>query len=147
MKPSNAKPLPPRLLMAYLDGELPPERAKAFERLLARHPEWQQEVDEMAAIVAATGRLKPRQPDPHVWDNYWEEIDARLARHTGWLVALAGAAILLAWGTWKIVAFAENDYVRAGIGLVLLGVAILFGAVVRGRLMEMPRDRYKGVRK
>ena len=134
-------------LMAYLDGEMSPAQRRDFERLLEQHPEWRNEVAEMADVVKATQKLKLRTPDPHMWDNYWEEIDDRLQRKTGWLIALIGALLLSVVGIWKVLVFSDNMYVRSGIVLIIIGTAILFAAVVRGRLLEYPRDRYRRIRK
>lgn len=132
--------------MAYLDGELPPSEVESFERLLAEHPEWRAEVEEMAALVSETDKLKVRI-DPAIWDNYWEEIDSRLHRRVGWGLLLVGAVLLIVLGTIKVYTLANDNWVRGGISLVLLGLVILFVAVLRGRFLEIPRDRYGRIKR
>lgn len=133
--------------MKYLDGEMSLRERRSFERFLEDHPEWREELNEMAEIVGATRKLRFRPPDPSVWDRYWEEIDNRLHRGVGWTVALIGSILLIAYGFVKVLAFAENDLVRAGILLMALGVLVLFITVLRGRMIEMPHDRYRRIRK
>lgn len=133
--------------MAYLDGELSPQDRAAFEALLEQHPEWREEAAEMAEIVGATKQVKLRPPDPTIWDNYWEEIDSRIERKVGWLITSIGAALLMLLGIWKVMMFAQNDLVRLGILMVVVGMALLFFAVIRGRLVELPKDRYRRIRK
>ncbi|CAN5505580.1 hypothetical protein BH09SUM1_BH09SUM1_01540 [soil metagenome] len=139
--------IPHDKLMAYLDGELSPQDRAAFEALLEQHPEWREEAAEMAEIVGATKQVKLRPPDPTIWDNYWEEIDSRIERKVGWLITSIGAALLMLLGIWKVMMFAQNDLVRLGILMVVVGMALLFFAVIRGRLVELPKDRYRRIRK
>lgn len=141
----DRKSPPWKLISAYLDDELPPKRRRAFERMLAEHPEWQREVDAMRSLTNAAASLRLKSPDPKIWDNYWEEIDARLPRQVSWVLMLVGAVILMAAGVVWIFVHAQNGYVRFGIVLILLGFALMFGLVLRGRLLEIPRDRYRKI--
>jgi ferric-dicitrate binding protein FerR (iron transport regulator) len=134
-------------MMAYLDREMTPRQRRAFEELLEEHPEWREELSEMAELVGATNQLRMRPPSPDVWDNYWEEIDSELHRGFGWTVALVGSLILIVWGFVKVIAFAENDLVRTGILLIALGFGILFLTVLRGRIIEFSKDRYRRIRR
>ena len=133
-------------LMAYLDGELSAAEAKQFEKLLDEHPEWREQVREMADVVEASNKLHLRI-DPCTWDNYWEEIDSRLQRHVGWTVALIGSLIVILYGFIKVLLFAQNDWVRGGMLLVAMGLVFLFISVLRGRFVELPRDRYTRIRR
>lgn len=133
--------------MAYLDGELSKDARKEFESLLDAHPEWREQVQEMAELVEGTQHLRLRPPDREVWDHYWEEIDSRLQRRFGWVVALIGSLALIGWGIVKVLLYAENNVVLFGIVLVLIGLVTLFVSVLRGRLLEMPRDRYRRIRR
>jgi hypothetical protein len=134
-------------MMAYVDDELSPADRAALEVLLQQHPEWRTQVAEMVELVGATKVLKRRPPDPQVWDNYWEEIDAKLPRQVGWTLTLIGGMILIGYGIWKVVAFTDNDYVRLGITLVIVGFGLLFAAVIRGRMLELHRDRYRRIQR
>ncbi len=146
--PPEAESLHPlQLMMAYLDGELSAEERRDFERLLDEHPEWRAEYNRLRPVVEVPRRLRLRPPDPALWDNYWEEIDGRLQRRFGWIVALVGSVLLILYGFIKVLAYAQNDVVRAGILLVAAGLLILFFTALRGRLLELPRDRYRRIRR
>lgn len=143
-----ARPEPlPDVAMAYLDGEMTPEQAREFERLVEQHPEWREELAELASVAQAADALAFTPPPAEVWDNYWEEIDSRLTRGTGWLLAAAGGAILAVAGIVKILMFAENPWIRLALALVVGGLLLLFFSVVRGHLLERPKDRYRKIRK
>lgn len=145
MKPRQQPPY--EKMMAYLDGEMSPKDRKAFEELLRQQPDWRDEFEEMVQITESTRHLHLRPPDPTVWDHYWEEIDNRLQKRFGWAFALVGALILILWGFVKVLLYAENNLVKVGIILVALGVVVLFAAAIRGRLLEVPRDRYGRIRR
>lgn len=137
----------PDTLMAYLDGELPPADAAAFERLLEQHPEWADEVDEMRRIVAATKGLVVPAPPPRFWDGYWEEIDERLSKRTGFVLMAAGGLVVAALGFYKAWMFTTDPWVRGAVVLIVAGFLITFLGVVRGHLLERPRDRYRRIRR
>jgi anti-sigma factor RsiW len=137
--------LPAEQLMAWLDGELTAEEAAAFEALLERHPEWRPEVEKLAGVVRASQRLRFAAPAPEAWDNYWQQIDSRLAKPAGWLLAAGGALLLLAAGYVKLLLWIDSEWLRAGLVLLGAGLAVLFAAVLRGRLREIPHDRYRNI--
>lgn len=133
--------------MAYLDGEMGPRQRARFEAALLRNPQWQAQVEQARMARDAAELLQPRPADPAVWDNYWEEIDSRLTRRTGHWLALAGAAILVLVGFAKILTHTTDPIARFGLILLAAGVAVLFAMVLRGRLIEIPRDRYRRIRR
>lgn len=137
----------PDTLMAYLDGELSPAEADAFERLLEQHPEWAQEVDEMRRVVAATRGLTVPPPSPRFWDGYWEEIDERLTKRWGFAFMAGGGLLVAALGTYKAWIWSTNPAVRTAVVLIVAGFLITFLGVVRGHLLERPRDRYRRIRR
>ncbi len=134
--------------MAWLDGEMSDEEAADFERLLEQHPEWREEVEEMTSLVHSLDELKFKPPDSRLWDGYWEEIDSRLGeKKLGWVLMAIGGAALCAIGIFKVLTFSENPWVRTGLGLTIGGFVLLFFSVLRGHLLERPKDRYRKIRK
>ena len=60
-------------LSAYLDGELPEERAREIERLLAEQPEYREQLEQLRAVSDQLSRL-PRHRAP-------DELTAAMRRH------------------------------------------------------------------
>lgn len=139
----------PEKLAAWLDGEMPPEEAREFERLLEQHPEWREEAAEMAEVSSALKGLRYAPPPASTWDGYWDEIEPRLEKErvAGWIALAIGGAMLFAIGTYKILVLATNPLVRTGLVLVIVGLLVTFVSVVRGHLLERSRDRYRKVRR
>lgn len=137
--------LTPERLMAFLDGELPEDEAAEFARLLESHPEWRSEAERLATVIHGANALAYKAPPEGTWDNYWEEIDSRLANRTGWLLVGGGGALVAAYGAWKILTFSQSMWVQSGLVLLLVGLLVLFLGVLRGRILELPKDRYRNI--
>ncbi|MEQ8819642.1 MAG: hypothetical protein RLY93_05310 [Sumerlaeia bacterium] len=143
---ARSEPTPERL-MAWIDGELSEAEAAEFERLLEDHPEWREEAAELAAVAKAADQLAFKAPPAEVWDEYWEEIDERISRRTGWLLMCLGGLFLVIFCFVKIFLLAESPLIRSGLILMVAGFAILFLGVLRGHLLELPKDRYRRVKR
>jgi ferric-dicitrate binding protein FerR (iron transport regulator) len=134
-------------LMAYLDGELGPEARKAFERRAAEDPELARQVEAFARLVEETDHLRFEEPDPKVWDAYWDEVRSRLGRRVGWVFLAGGGAALSALGLWSYYSRPHHPLAEWGVGLTLLGVLALFVTVLRERLRELKHDRYRRIKR
>ena len=88
--------LPPELLAAYADGELPPAEVRRVEAWLARHPEAQADVEAQRRLA----RLLDETTAPLPADEQWADVLARVeselalprARSRRLLIALAAIA-------------------------------------------------------
>lgn len=79
------------LMSAYLDAELEPEQAQAFEAYLASSPEAQAELEELRKMLTLVGTLsKAAAPE-----DFYEKLSRRLRRRTllapenSWLTSVA----------------------------------------------------------
>jgi len=136
----------------YLDGELSPEERAAFERDLARDPHLAREVASLRAVREVTRTMKLKEFPDVVWDRYWNGTYNRLERRIGWVLLSAGAIVLLAAGLYHLALAlwqdaAEPWWLRAAIGAVCAGLAILFVSVIRERLFTARRDPYREVKR
>lgn len=142
-------PLCEETVAAYLDNELSPKDRAAFEAVLQEHPEWRVAVAEQGRVIGALRPLKIKPPKADVWDNYWEDIDRQIRgmRATGQYVMLAGGTLLLLTGTVLLVAHMTNLWLRVGTIMFVVGFLMMFAVVLAGRRREMPKDRYRRIRK
>ncbi|MFH1143290.1 MAG: zf-HC2 domain-containing protein [Candidatus Eisenbacteria bacterium] len=140
------------LISGYLDGELTPDERAAFERELARDPALGHELDALQSMREVTARMKLKEFPDAVWDRYWEGTYNRLERRIGWILLSLGATVLLAVGLYGLAVALLKDagepwWIRAAVGAVCAGLAILCVSVVRERLVTAKKDPYREVKR
>lgn len=137
---------------AYLDDELESDERHAFEQELTRNPQLRREVEAMQDVKNVLSGMRLRDFPDKAWDNYRERTYNRLERGVGWILLSLGAVVLLGYGLYELVLFLASDaevgwWVRAAIGLVCAGVALLLVSVIRERIFTWKRDPYREVKR
>jgi anti-sigma factor RsiW len=133
----------------YLDGELADEEMRGFERDVAADPGLALELERMRAMREVMSTMKLKEFPDQVWDAYVAGTYNRAERRFGWLLFTIGAVILTAGGLYALVVYLIEEpvewWVLAGLGALILGLAVLFVSVLRERLFVLKRDPYKEV--
>jgi hypothetical protein len=81
-----------------------------------------------------------------------ERIDKTLTvqapRKAGWLLLIAGAIAWAAYGGYLYVTDPEVDVLPKLItAAIVIGSALLLVSIIRQRFLELPHDRYRGVKR
>lgn len=134
----------------YLDGELSPEERERFEHDVRADPELAAELERILALKEVTSSVRLSDFPDQVWDAYWKGTYNRLERGLGWVLLSLGAMVLLAGGLYELALALFRDsvdpwWVRAAVGALVAGFAVLFVSVLRERLFALKRDPYKEV--
>ena len=137
---------------AYVDDELEPEERRAFEEELARDPGLREELQEVQSMKSVVAGMRLRELPDDAWDHYRERTYNRLERRVGWILLSVGAAVLVGYGLYELVVFLVSAaelawWIRAAIGAVCVGVAILLVSVSRERIFVWKRDPYREVKR
>jgi predicted anti-sigma-YlaC factor YlaD len=140
------------LMMGYLDGELSSEQRRRFEEHLAGCPDCAGELNEFKKLKAITDEVTLVEPEDRMWQDYWGGIYNRIERGIGWILFSVAAILLVIYGGFKAIEAIMNDpsvqlLLKVALGVLVLGLAILFVSVLRERLYFWRRDRYKDVRR
>jgi predicted anti-sigma-YlaC factor YlaD len=140
------------LMMGYLDGELSSEQRRRFEEHLAGCPDCAGELNEFRKLKAITDEVTLVEPEDRMWQDYWGGIYNRIERGIGWILFSVAAILLVIYGGFKAIEAIMNDpsvqlLLKVALGVLVLGLAILFVSVLRERLYFWRRDRYKDVRR
>ncbi len=140
------------LLSAYVDDELEPAERREIEERVKNHPELARELKELETMRGITSGMRLREFPDAVWDRYVEGTYNRLERRVGWILLSLGAMVLIGYGLYELVVFlvaAEEIawWVKAAIGAVCVGLAVLSVSVIRERLFAWKRDPYRDVKR
>ena len=136
------------LLSAYLDGELTQADQQRVRIRLKDSREARQQYDELVKLREVTESMSFAAPP----EGRMEELERRLSvqtpRRLGWVFFLLGSIALAAMA---LIAFATSPDIapwkKLAISGVGLGFALLLASVARQRWLELPHDRYRGVKK
>jgi hypothetical protein len=140
------------LMMGYLDNELSDEQRRRFEEHLAGCPECAGELEEFKKLKAITDEVTLVEPEDRIWQDYWSGIYNRIERGVGWIVFSVAAILLTIYGGFRAIEELIKDpavelILKAGLLVLIAGLAILFVSVLRERLYFWQKDRYKDVRR
>jgi hypothetical protein len=143
------------LLMTVIDEEHTPDELATLEALAAGSAEIRDEWARLRRVKEATHTMTWKDPAPETWDRYWMSVYNRTERKIAWLLMLAGAFVLAAWGLWEAVPHLLRDLwndssvpvpVRVAVVAAALGAILLVVSVLREQLSARGKDRYsKGV--
>jgi predicted anti-sigma-YlaC factor YlaD len=132
--------------MRYLDGEMSAGERNAFEEHLASCEDCGKAIRELGSVERLTGMMKIRDPQDDFWEAYWKKLFRRFERKTGWLLMIAGAALIVLYALWKgITDFGEITFVKVITIAVAAGFVILLISVIRERVHQYRTDRYKDI--
>lgn len=140
------------LIMRRLDGEISPEDDALLDGHLQGCAACRRELDEYSKVVSATAEVEMRKVGDEQWDLYWCSVYNRLERGVAWIFVSLGAAIALAWCGFRLVMhFVAHPtmalWAKAGVLVLMGGLALLFVSVVREKISLRCSDRYRGVRR
>lgn len=129
-------------LMRYLDGELPPDRARAVEEAM-------EESTELRRDYVIFGRMKSdlNALGAHMRTETgsWERIERRLTRPLGWTLFVAGVLVWLAFGIYTYLTGATALWEKLAASAVVIGLAMLLASALADRWRDLRTDPYKEI--
>ena len=140
------------IMMGYLDNELSNEQRRQFEEHLTGCSECKAELKEFSKLKAITDEVTLVEPEDKIWQDYWSGVYNRIERSVGWIVFSVAAILLAIYGGFKLIEEIITDpsvgiLLKAGLLVLIAGLAILLVSVSRERLYFWQKDRYRNVRR
>ena len=140
------------LMMGYLDNELSNEQRRQFEEHLNGCSECKGELKEFRRLKDITDEVTLVEPEDKIWQDYWSGVYNRIERRVGWIVFSVAAILLAIYGGFKLIEEIITDssvgiLLKAGLLVLIAGLAILLVSVSRERLHIWQKDRYRNVRR
>ena len=140
------------IMMGYLDNELSNEQRRQFEEHLTGCSECKAELKEFRKLKDITDEVTLVEPEDKIWQDYWSGVYNRIERRVGWIVFSISAILLAIYGGFKLIEEIITDssvgiLLKAGLLVLIAGLAILLVSVSRERLHIWQKDRYRNVRR
>ena len=140
------------IMMGYLDNELSNEQRRQFEEHLTGCSDCKAELKEFRKLKAITDEVTLVEPEDKIWQDYWSSVYNRIERRVGWIVFSVAAILLAIYGGFKLIEEIITDssvgiLLKAGLLVLIAGLAILLVSVSRERLYFWQKDRYRNVRR
>jgi len=137
-----------RMLSAYLDGELTQQDAQRVRLYLEESEDARRQFTELQKIQAATSSLSFGPPPDDRIDELERAVSVRTPRNLGWGLLAGGVVTLTLLVIVKFLTLPDVPLVVKGLaGAIGVGLTLLLGSVARQRWLELPFDRYRGVKR
>lgn len=133
------------LLSGYLDGELTQAEEQRVRLHLEDHPEARAQLEEMRQMREATLSTTFRVPEDRQWDERPQGPASLLARGAGWVLVLAWAVAMVAFGLWQLGSGPRSFLVTLLACGAVGGFGLLFLSVLLDRVRAARTDRYRRV--
>jgi anti-sigma factor RsiW len=134
------------LLSAYLDDELTQAEAQRVRVHLEECGECREAFEEMKALREAARSIEFPGPSREDIERLQRTLSVRGPRLAGWLLVVAA---MVAWAGYAVWHFLTGplDFGRLTAAALVVGFFLLLASVLRQRLLELPSDRYRRVRR
>jgi len=134
------------LIVKAADGELVEQERLEIEQLAAEDPTLNAEIDELRSASRALLGFGLRDPNPDDWDRFEKTLLPKSERMLGWLLMLAGVAVLAGLALFGLFVDAEVPLAaKIGGGALIGGLAVLAIHVGRRAMRERRKDPYKDI--
>jgi anti-sigma factor RsiW len=140
------------LIMRRLDGEISPEENERLEKHLSTCPACRKALSDYSRLTDVTSEVEMKKVGDEEWDLYWCRVYNRLERGVAWILVCIGAAAVLAYALFRLVTELIADpgmaaWAKAGIIVLVVGLALLFVSVLREQLTIRCSDKYRGIKR
>jgi hypothetical protein len=140
------------LMMGLIDNELNAEQTVLVKDHLALCPACSEQYKSFINLKEGTSAMKFKNLPDMYWDEYWNHVYNKIERGIGWIFLSIGAIILLTYAGYSVLEnfFADQSLpliMKLGIGILVLGLAVLFVSVIREKLMIRKVDKYRSVKR
>ncbi len=133
------------LMMAYVDDELRADDRRRFEAMMADDPELAAAVSSHRVLLDI-GRASERlEPTDRELRRFWAKFYNRAQWRLGWILILAGSAVLLGFGIYELWIAVLPIVIKIAILSIFAGGILLLWSTIRQRMKTGRFDRYRGI--
>ncbi len=137
-----------QMLSAYLDGELVQADDQRVRIHLEDCADCKEELRQLKTLQQAASTTRFARPTEVEMEQSEKRMSVRAPRLAGWVLLLVGAVLWVGYGIYMFITNpVELTLGNLIAGATVIGFALLFISVLQQRLLELPKDRYRGVKK
>ena len=137
-----------KMLSAYLDNELTQADAQRVRIHLEDCEDCRSAFRQLQQLRRLTADMTFVDPQEDKMNELQQRLSVRAPLRAGWAFLLAG---VLGWIVYALFLLITNPPAMTPenliVGAILVGLALLLVAAIRQRRLELPGDRYRGVKK
>ena len=135
-------------LSAYLDGELTQAESQRVRIHLEDCQGCRHAFKQLQELKRITADMKFADPPEDKMNQLEQRLSVQAPRKVGWGLLLSGLAVWILYAAYLFVTDPQlATWEKLLTGAVVIGAALLLISVLRQRLLELPHDRYRGVKK
>jgi len=136
-----------QMLSAFLDDELTQTESQRVRIHLEDCDDCRQALGEMRALRDAARSIAFPSPNRFEIDQLDLALSVRAPRLAGWILILLAVGAWAAYAAWRFLTQPGLDFGELAVAAVIIGFVLLFASVLGQRLLELPHDRYRRIRK
>ncbi len=137
-----------KLLSAYLDDELTQADRQRVRIHLEDCADCRREFEQLQELQKLTGSLKFSDPPEDKMRELEQQLSVKAPRRLGWGLFTGGLGAWLAYAAYLFITNPElATWEKLLTGAVIIGFGLLVISVARQRWLELPHDKYRGVKK
>ncbi|MEM9209157.1 MAG: zf-HC2 domain-containing protein [Pseudomonadota bacterium] len=135
------------LLSGYLDGELTQQEHQRVRLRCETDPAYREKLEELRALRERVGNMSFGTHDANQWRESMNDLPTQTTRGLGWLLLIGGALIAAGFAVFLFFSNVNGLSLieRLIVGGIYGGLLLLFISVLRQRLIERKKDKYKDV--
>ena len=135
------------LLSGFIDGELTQQERQRVRLHCESCSECESNLAELRAMRKKVGAAQLSDRDQDSWREAMNDTATRTARGLGWLLLIGGALLAVGVGLYEFVLSLPTLGTMEKLIVIGIygGLLLIFGSVVRQRLIERKTDKYKDV--
>lgn len=135
------------LLSGYVDNELTQQDAQRVRLHIDQCANCQHELEEIRLLRSNMSSARLSNVDNDIWRETMDDASVKATRGIGWLLLIGGALVAGGFAVYEVMTNVASWGLmeKLIVGGLYGGGLLLFISVLRQRLIERKKDRYKDV--